>query len=99
MLIIAIELDEPISAPPFLARQLSVFVTMNLYGGGREIERTMVTQGGHEAFRQVRASRRIKTLRPVFLYCLLPIFEDTPVPPFICKGCGGYKEGNRVGYV
>ena len=50
---------------PFLARQLSGFTTMNLHGGVKEIEcRWPNTQGGTR-FRQVWASRRIKTLRRV----------------------------------
>jgi hypothetical protein len=39
----SIELDETdLHTCPFLARQLSTFVTMNLYGGGRKIKRTMI---------------------------------------------------------
>jgi hypothetical protein len=41
----SIELDETdLHACPFLVRQLLVFVTMNLYGDGHEIRRTIVTQ-------------------------------------------------------
>jgi hypothetical protein len=43
---------------------------MNFYGGGREIERMMVTQETQRIFRRVHASWRIITLRHAFLYCL-----------------------------
>jgi hypothetical protein len=40
---------------------------------------------GHEGFRQVRASMRITTLRPVFS-CILICWIETPsTPPFICQ--------------
>jgi hypothetical protein len=45
----SIKLDKlDLHACPFLACQLSVFMTVNLYGGGREIERMMVTQETQE---------------------------------------------------
>jgi hypothetical protein len=40
-----IDLDElDIHTYPFLTHQLLVFITMNLYRGGHEIERTIITQ-------------------------------------------------------
>jgi hypothetical protein len=57
------QMMEILTTDPYLARQLSVFVTGNTYGMGRQTYCTMVTQD--KRFIQVQALRRGNTLRPV----------------------------------
>jgi hypothetical protein len=70
---------------PFLARQLSRFMIMNLYWGAHENGnqwKDKETQG----FRQVRASQRMTSLRPMFWCIMICCSLCPPTTPFISRG-------------